>query len=173
MSKRALLALLTGLCLLLPALGSFAADDASSIAIVDLKRCLFESKRGKEVKTEFEGKVSKVDAKASALEKEARDLMGEVERQGALLTDAVKREKQERFLAIRTELGNLEKQRNKMNEEMTLAVLTDIQGVIKALAEERGLKLVLSDAGPWLLYNSKALEITDEVITRYDAKHGK
>lgn len=170
--KRAFTALLILATLLAASAGAFAQEE-KTIVTVDLKRVMLESKKGIKVKSDFDQKVGKLDAKAGALEKEAREMASEMERQGALLTDAVKREKQERFIAIRGELGSLEKQRNKINDEMTLGIITEIQGVIKTLSQEKGYKLVLGEGGAWLLYADKTLDVTDEVMARLDAKEGK
>lgn len=168
---------LAALCLSLALPLSAGAADANApvkMAVVDLKKCLVESKMGKKVKEEFDQKTLKIDQKGQALEKEARGLAADVQKQGALLTDAVKREKQERFLAINDELKKLERQKKELNDELTMTVIGDVQVIVKKLAEERGLDLVLNDGGPWFLYVAKAMDITDEVIRLYDeSKPGK
>lgn len=146
---------------------------APKIAVVDLRKCLAESAKGKKLKEEFETKVAKIDQKGMALEKEAKDLVGELERQAALLSDQVKREKQTRLLAIRDEMKALDKQKRDVNDELTAQVIRDVQGIVKSLAEIRGYTMVFNDGGPWLIYSSPAVDITAEVIKTYDSASGK
>lgn len=146
---------------------------APKIAVVDLRKCLAESAKGKKLKEEFEAKASKIDQKGMALEKEAKELVGELERQAALLSEQIKREKQTRLLAIRDEMKSLDKQKRDVNDELTAQVIRDVQGIVKSLAEIRGYTMVFNDGGPWLIYTSPAVDITSEVIKTYDQASGK
>jgi Skp family chaperone for outer membrane proteins len=152
---------------------AWAEVPTPKIALVDLRKCLAESAKGKKLKEEFEAKVAKVDQKGMALEKEAKDLVGELERQAALLSDQVKREKQTRLLAIRDEMKNLDKQKRDVNDELTSQVIRDVQGIVKNLAEIRGYTMVFNDGGPWLIYSAPSTDITAEVIKLYDQASGK
>lgn len=146
---------------------------AAKIAVVDLKRCLAESAKGKKLKEEFEQKTAKADQKMQALDKEGRDLLGELERQAALLSDAVKKEKQNRILAIRDELKALDRQKRDVNDELAAVVIRDVQGIVKNLAQIRGYTMVINDGGPWLLYAAPTVDITAEIIGMYDQASGK
>ena len=145
-----------------------ADDTDKKIASIDLRRCLMESQKGKKLKDEFEAKVTKLDAKGQGLEKEAKDLLRDLEKQASLLTDAVKKEKQERLFAIRDEMKNLDTQKRGINDDLVAQAMKEIAGIVKNLAEIRGYTLVLNDAGPWLVYASPKVDITAEVIQIYD-----
>lgn len=151
----------------------FAAGAQSNIAVVDLRRCIVESAKGKQLKEEFEKKASEFDKKMSSLEKEARGIAGDLEKQGALLSDAVKKEKQQKLMALSDQAKEIDKAKKNLNDELTLKVIKDVQGVIKELADARGYTLVINDGGPWLLYNGPNVDITEEVLSRYDKANGK
>ena len=132
-----------------------------------------ESVKGKRLKEEFEQKVSKLETRSQAIEKEARDLAAELERQSSLLTDQVRKEKQDKFIALRDEMRTIDRQKKSVNDDLTMVVINDVQSIVKLLADNRGYAVVLNDGGPWLLYVSKSVDITDEVIKIYDQANAR
>lgn len=172
--KKSLL-LLACLTLAIFAFGAVARAEvpAPKIAVVDLRKCLSDSVKGKKLKDEFELQAQKIDKKGQALEKEAKDLVGDLERQAALLSEQVKKEKQTRLMAIRDEMKGLDRQKRDVNDELTSQVIRDVQGIVKNLAQIRGYTMVINDGGPWLLYVAPPTDITAEVISLYDQASGK
>ncbi len=149
------------------------AAEPVRIATLDIKRCMEESKKGKQLKGELRVRVEQLDKAAKPLEEEARSIASDMERQGSLLSETLKKEKQQRFMEIRDELKKIDRDKKDVAEELSEAVLKDLEKVVLKVAEEGGYDMIISKGGPWLLYSKKELDVTEEVIRRYDEMMGE
>jgi outer membrane protein len=147
-----------------------SAAEPVKIGIVDIKRCIDESKGGRMRKEELRAKTEQMDERLKALEVEARAITNEVKAQQLLLTETLKAEKERRFMEIRTEAQNIQKEKQRVSDDLTKLVLRDIQEIVLKIAGEGGYSLILTDGGPWLLYFQTSLDVTDEVIAALDEK---
>jgi outer membrane protein len=182
---RSLRTLLAGLLFVGAPLGlglatSLAAGDASAevpkvkkLAMVDMQRVLNETKAGKAARTKLEksskSKQAKFDKKRAALESEAGKLGSLKGQELAAAQEKLQRESielQNMLMALEQELGD---QHNKLLESM----YANAQAFVADLAKEKGLDLVLVRDPMTVIYAKESLDITTEVVSRYDAKHAK
>lgn len=182
---RSLRALLVGLCLAAAPLGlGLAAGLASGtaaaevpkvkkLAMVDMQRVLNETKAGKAARTKLEksskSKQAKFDKKRAALEAEAGKLGTLKGQELAAAQEKLQRESielQNMLMALEQELGE---QHNKLLESM----YQNAQAIVAELAKEKGLDLVLVRDPMTVIYTKDGLDITGEVVQRYDVKHPK
>lgn len=182
---RSLRALLVGLCLAAAPLGlGLAAGLASGtaaaevpkvkkLAMVDMQRVLNETKAGKAARTKLEksskSKQAKFDKKRAALEAEAGKLGTLKGQELAAAQEKLQRESielQNMLMALEQELGE---QHNKLLESM----YQNAQAIVAELAKEKGLDLVLVRDPMTVIYTKDGLDITGEVVQRYDIKHPK
>lgn len=162
--------LVTGL-----ASGPAAAEvpKVKKLAMVDMQRVLNETKAGKAARTKLEKssktKQAKFDKKRVALESEAAKLGSLKGAELAAAQEKLQRESielQNMLMALDQELGD---QHNKLLETM----YENAQAIVADLAKEKGLDLVLVRDPMTVLYAKDGLDITTEVVKRYDAKHSK
>lgn len=187
MSKpnRSLRTLLAGLMLAGAPLGAGLATSLTSapaaaevpklkkLAIVDMQRVLNETKAGKAARTKLEksskSKQAKFDKKRAALESEAGKLGSLKGQELAAAQEKLQRESMElqnMLMALEQELGD---QHNKLLESM----YANAQAIVADLAKEKGLDLVLVRDPMTVIYTKDGLDITTEVVQKYDAKHSK
>lgn len=159
-------------------LGSSAAvfAEGTKIAVLDLKRCLTESKKGKQLGTELVKKRDELLASARQKEAELKKLIEEYDRQKGLLSDNAKKDKEKEFEAKRKKfqefLSATEAEMRKSSEELTDIVVNDLKDIVTEIATRNGYDIILNRDGLWLVYAATTLDITDEVIRAYDAKAG-
>jgi len=182
---RSLRSLLVGLSLVAAPLGlgvavSLAASPAAAevpkvkkLAMVDMQRVLNETKAGKAARAKLEksskSKQAKFDKKRAALEAEAGKLGTLKGQELAAAQEKLQRESvelQNMLMALEQELGD---QHNKLLESM----YQNAQAIVAELAKEKGLDLVLVRDPMTVIYAKDGLDITGEVVSRYDAKHSK
>lgn len=141
------------------------------LAMVDMQRVLNETKAGKAARTKLEksskSKQAKFDKKRAALEAEAGKL-GELKGQElAAAQEKLQRESielQNMLMALEQELGD---QHNKLLESM----YKNAQEIVADLAKEKGIDLVLVRDPMTVIFAKESLDITGDVVERYDAKH--
>jgi outer membrane protein len=139
------------------------------LAMVDMQRVLNETKAGKAARAKLEksskSKQAKFDKKRAALEADAQKLGSLKGQELAAAQEKLQRmELQNMLMALEQELGD---QHNKLLESM----YENAQAIVADLAKEKGLDLVLVRDPMTVIYVKDGLDITGEVVERYDAKH--
>ncbi len=156
-------------------LGGIArAAEPVKIGVVDLQRCLNESRMGRKYKAEF---TAEADRRKAELEKEEatlKTLREEIEKQGLVLSETARAEKEreykEKLAAFKKRFQESQQALQRKDQELTRRILKDLQGVIRKLGETEGYTLILERQEGGVLFAPKAVDVTDEVIRRYDAE---
>jgi len=147
----------------------------AKVAIVDVANVMAKSRAWNEAKAEIEGQVgqvrSQVEAERSRLQTEADEL----KRQQAILAPDVF---QQRVGALQQEQRNLQVELQKANRKLN-EVLGKLRGKLSELivktaagvANEKGLNIGVDRAN--VLFFNDAMDISDEVLKRFDASDVK
>lgn len=169
-----LLAALAGLFFCAPAA---PAADPVKLGVVDLQRCLNESKMGKKYKAEFTSEADQMKAELEGEEAALKGLREELEKQGMVLSETARAEKereyQERLEEFKEKFKTSQKALQRKDQELTRRILKDLQGTIRELGETGGYTLILEKGEGGLLYTGGEVDLTDEVIRRYDSSAGE
>ncbi len=143
------------------------------LAMVDMQRVLNETKAGKAARSKLErsskSKQAKFDKKRKNLESEAAKLGSLSGQELAAAQEKLQREGielQNMLMALEQELAE---QHNKLLEKM----YKNSQAIVADMAKEKGLDLVLVRDPMTVIYADGGLDITGEVVKRYDKKHPK
>jgi len=147
---------------------------AEGFVYVDLQRAVFEVKDGKAAKGRLEAMKADRQKALDAKQEEFKRLQESFEKQMELLAPDVKEKKAEEF---RTKLGELQQTYAKLQRELAeeeMKIQQEILGRMGELLEKMGAEsdysmIVRKDA---LLWAPAHLDITNEVIRRYDALSG-
>lgn len=151
-----------------------AAQPSGKIGIVDLQRCIGESKMGKKYKTEFAAKAEQTKADLEKKEADLKGLRETLEKQGRLLSQEGRAEKEKEYREkadafkeqYKATLQGLQRQ----DQELTGRILKDLQSVIREVGEAGGFALIVEKQEGGVLFAAKEGDVTDEVIRRYDQK---
>jgi outer membrane protein len=144
------------------------AQEPLKVGVVDIKRCLSDSKKGKLLKEELRVKTEKVDEKIEQLKVQGRKIADEAERQGALLSNAEKEKKGRQLYDLKNEIDTLLGEKKVIAEDLSRKILGELEAVVLKVAESGGYHLMLTEGGPWLVYHQNSLNVTAEVIRLYD-----
>ena len=160
-------------CMAVFAALSFPASgaDIAKIGIVDFQRILSESEAGQQVQSKLQAKGREMETDLRALGKEIQDLEEEL-RQRATVISKEKREEMQREMDIKKyDLQSKQKKYQSELRQLENKMLEKLQKEIFGLAEEIGKKqgylLILEKSAA--IYYPKSIDITDEVIERYNA----
>ena len=161
-------------CLMVWADAARAAEvtTLSRVAVVDVQRCLLETKEGKRAKKELEKSFAKgqsrLDKKARDLEKRMRDLQAKA----AMLSQKELIKRQEDILRSQAELEQLtmQMQEDVMQKEALLSekIYNKVAAIVKQIALEEKLQVVLVRSQMTVIYANPKLDLTNRVIVRYD-----
>jgi outer membrane protein len=161
------------LAALLHAAPAIAAD--VKIGYVDLQRALNEIEEGKSAKAslkrEFDQKQKVLDEKQA----EFNRLRGEFEKQASVLAEPARKERQEdldrRFLDLQSTFAQLQKELSERERDLTRGIFDKMGVIIRETAETEGFTVVLERNDSGLLYAPASLDLTNELIRKYNARH--
>jgi outer membrane protein len=178
MKKLMGMVVLTGLMFVTPYLSSAAdaprdaapAQAGIKIGYVDLQKVQQESKAGKDayktMEKLFKDKQAQLDQRQNEIEK----MMGELDKQSALLATEVRKQKEEKLQKDYKELqrfkSDSEEELNKKKAEMAKQMFQEVSAVINKFGKEEGYTLILERSV--VLYAPEAVDITDKIVKAYD-----
>jgi outer membrane protein len=150
-----------------------AVPEIGRVAVVDMQRILNETASGKQARQDLEtsstAKQKKLDKRRVKLEEDQGKLAGmegEAQAQAAEKLQRDYYELQSMYMTLQQELAEQEAQ--------TLEKMyKNCQELAKELAKDFSLDLVLIRDQSTVLYVASGVDLTDEVIKRYDKKYPK
>ena len=155
--------------LVAPGLGG--AEDTFKIGFVDVQKVLNDSARGKEAKGRLEKERDAKQQEIRAKEEEVKKLEADLQKQGAVLSEPARRERQEAINRKIRDLRRLFEDSNrdlqKRETELLNEILRDIRKVVVAYGKEHGYTLIL-EAQSGIIYASTGADLTDEILAGYN-----
>lgn len=173
-------ALTSGLTVIAPRPASAAAPsvDATAVnrvAVVDVQRCLLETKAGKKAKADLEKSMVRSQAR---IEKKATDLqkrLGDLQAKASMLSEVELRKRQEDLMRGQAELEQLSMEMQETIAEkealLTEKIYKNVSTIVAQIAIEEKLQAVLVRSEMTIIYVDPKLDLTNRVIVRYDKEH--
>lgn len=151
-----------------------AFAQTTKIGYVDLQRALLQVEEGKRVKAdlekEFKAKQKQLDKKQDDLKK----LKDQLEGQAMMLSEDAKRQKamefQKQMMDLQQLYVQLQGELSKKEAEATKKIFTRMSTIVAAIGKERGYTLILEKTESSVLFAADGMELTDELIRRYNTK---
>lgn len=158
--------------LLLLAFGGPAAAADLKIGVIDFQRVLRESIGGKAAKAEIERRGESIEAALKQQRDDLEELKTKLEAEARVMSQD-RREQQEREFRIKVnDFKSLQKKRAREFKQYEGEVIQEVQEEVFKLVEEIGQKngfTLIVEKG-LILYNSDAIDVTDQLITLYNAQ---
>lgn len=156
------------------ALAPAAASAEQKIGYVDLQRALNEVEEGKAAKAllkkDFDEKQKHLDAKKAEFDK----LQADFEKQAVVMSDQAKKEKgqdlEKRARELQSLFLNLQKDLSEREREATRGIFDKMAQIVGQIAEADGFSIVI-EKGAGLVYAPASLDLTNELIRKYNAKY--
>jgi outer membrane protein len=141
------------------------------VALVDLQRVLNETKAGKKARRDLESSSKK---KQEKLDKKRRQLEAEASKLGQLSGDklAQAQEKlQQDSMELQSMLYTLQTELAEQEQKLLEKIYANSQKLVSKMASERGFDVAIVRDPMTIIYTDDRLDITDDLIKRYNAKH--
>ena len=165
--------LLAGLLLCPPA----GAQETVKIGFVDMQRALNDSKAGKQalgtLKQLMEAKKETLQGEKELIDKKKEEL----DKQGLLLNDTTRREREDEIRRMERDhtrrLSDTKDELSREEAKYTTKIRTELLQLVGEIGKEKGYTMVLEKQFSAILYAPETIDLTDEVIERYDAWKGQ
>lgn len=145
----------------------------AKIATVDLQRAINEVSEGASAKKRLESLMSDKEAAIGKMQKSIETMQAELEKQAAILSDAARKQKEEELYMAQMQFQQAyqrsqgEFQQAYMGAMETL--IAKMKPIVATIATEKGYTLVVEVNEGGVYYASPTIDITDELIKRYNA----
>jgi outer membrane protein len=156
--------------------GAWGADPLK-IGYVDMQRALNQCTAGKEAKKIISGEVEKVHKSLEDRKKELDRLREDLEKRGAVMNESLRREKEKEYQSKLRDVQRIqrdfEEDIRRRDRELTDRVLRDLARIVQKIGEEGKYSVILEGNQPTIVFISKGLDLTEEVINRANAPKSK
>jgi outer membrane protein len=147
--------------------------EGAKIAFIVLQRVVAESNEGKQASAKVQALQQKKVAELNERQKAAQGLQEKLEKSGAVMSEAARAD-----LTKQVERANVDLQRATQDAQQEMQELQQqlqeefqrrVAPVIEAVGKEKGLHFIFNGPDSGLVYGDAALDITAEVIKKFDA----
>jgi outer membrane protein len=152
------------------------ASAEQKIGYVDLQRALNEVDEGKaakaQLKKDFDAKQKTLDERQDELKK----LKADFDKQSVVMADQAKRDKQgeldRKYMETQQLYMQMQKELAEREQEVTKGIFEKMSKVIGEIAEAEGFTMIFDRTGSGLIYAPVSLDVTNELIRKYNARGG-
>lgn len=147
-------------------------EDLKRIGVINLQRCVRESKEGRKVFEALRKKKAELQKELSKKERELLELRKEFNKQAMMLTMDAQEDKKKIIERRTRELEyllkdfNEEMRRNQEKEQKR--IVEELMEIIEKIGSEGNYLLILEKRAGGVLYWDKAFDLTDNVVKAYD-----
>jgi outer membrane protein len=159
----------------LPGLSAPAQAEVT-VAVVDFQDAINRVKDGTSAKTRLEGMFAAKRKAIEDMETRLMTMQQDYQKQAMVLSDAARQAKETEIMTLQqqyqqTYMQSEQEMQAAYAKEME-ALIGRMQIIVEGIGQERGYTLVLERTEGGVVWAPTAIDITAEVVKRYDAKHG-
>jgi outer membrane protein len=151
-----------------------AQQPAVKIGYVDFQKALNEIEEGKRVKAQLEREFRQRQQQLDQKQNQVVQLKEQLESQGMMLSEAARREKAMEFQQSMAELQQLymtlQSELAQKEAEATKRIFDKMREIIAEIGREQSYTMVFEKTESAVLFARDGLDLTDELIKRYNAK---
>lgn len=155
-------------------LSSTTIAQAQKIVVIDTQRVITESIIGKAAKNNLEVEIKKGQAKVAALKADFERQRSDLEKQSAILSGSALESRREELERKQVEFQrifqDIQEKLARSNDAEISKVVSQINELVKALAQEKEYQFVFERDRKSVLFSSERIDITDEVVKSLDKK---
>jgi outer membrane protein len=149
--------------------------ELKKIAVVDIQRCLLETKQGQSGTKDLEKALSRSQAKLERAQRDLQKQVADLQAKAAMLSQEEGMCRQEELMRKEQELQQLiQDQQTKLAEkeaQLMDKVYRNVAKIVKTIAKEEGIQIVLVRSPMSVLYANPKIDLTNKVIVAYDKKY--
>jgi len=171
------LTVLTALLAVLAGAASLHAQSttpaASKIGVINIQAAIANTVEGKKVIADLQKKYQPRQQELQRLQQEIQAIQDQLTKQSATLSDEeqarLNRDAEEKQKQLKRSADDAQSDFNHDRDEVINKIGKKMVGVINEYAQQNGFSLILDDAQIPVYFAAKDIEVTEEIIKRYDA----
>lgn len=160
-------------CLFAMSAAQALASPDLRVAYVDVQKALSSSKAGADAQKRYEGELKRAQSQIDSKKSEYEKLQQSLEKQRASLNAKALSDKEEELISMEKDLKRSfqDKKEELRRENMRLVgeLVNRIRKVVDDYGKEKGFTLILERGSQSVLYADSSIDITEEVVKRFDS----
>lgn len=159
--------------LAMPAVASAQSSAALKVGVVDMARVINDTNEGKSAKSRLEREMTRRQNELDRKQREFEQFTNELQASFEMLSDSAKQarsqEYQEKAMELQQLYASHQQELARAEAEATSKIVERVIAVVQDIASSGNYTLVLDSAAA--VYTASSLDITNQVIEAYNAKH--
>jgi outer membrane protein len=151
------------------------AAEAPKIAVVDFQKALQSVKDGELAKKKIDDAMKEKQNNIKTMETQLRTMKDEYDKQSLILSEAARKQKEQEFMNAQMQYQQTAQQAEQEMQELYAQVMdgliTKMRAIASEIGKEKGYDLILETSAGGVVYWGTTLDITQDLIARYDAKN--
>lgn len=149
-----------------------AAGPATRVALVNIQEAIRSTADGKKAEATLRKEMEDMQKKMQAEGKKVQEAMEDLRKQGMVMDEKSRREKEEaiqgQILKLREQEAKNSAKFQERDQEISGPIIKKLRDIVAQIAKEKGYTLAID--GSNVIYALDQDDITAEVVKRYDAK---
>jgi outer membrane protein len=154
------------------ALAAVAAAEMR-IAVVDMQRALNDCDAGKKAKDQVKSKFERSQDQLRRQREDLDRLKEDYDRKALVLKEEERRNLEKdletRGLDFKRKYEDFQRDLKRTDAELTSSIVEELYAIVRDYGQKNGYALVLEASSGTLLYNDKAVDVTDEIVKLHNA----
>ena len=154
----------------------FAFAEELKLGYVDLQRALYETEDGRKAKAQLKKVFDQKQKELDELQENFKKKKDDFDKKRTLLSAEKVREKetelQQEFEKVQQNYLRQQKDLQEKEGEATQKIFARMKSIIEKIAESENFTMILEKNGAGMLFAKPHLDLTNEVIRRYNAGQG-
>lgn len=171
-----LLAVVFALSFAAPAVAQTAGSTTAKIAVVDFQAAIDQVKEGAVAKQKIDAAYREKKVALESMETKLRTMKEEYDKQATILSDAARKQKETDMMNLQMayQQAYMQSEQDMQNLHATLTggLIEKMTDLCEAIGKEKSYTLILERNEGGVLFAQSAIDITPELVKRYDAAHG-
>src|SRR5262245_28576437 len=163
--------------LVVAAMATAVAAQEIKIGYVDLQRALNECDAGKKAKEDFKRQVDRLQGDLEKQKQQIESLREQLEKKALVMKEEERRnlenDYRKRLRDFERNYKDSQGELQGKDNELTAEILKQLQKVIQAYGQREGYTLILENSSSTVLYSNQNADLTDHVISEFNASKGK
>ncbi len=156
---------------------SLSAFAEVTVGVINLQKVLNSIKEGKEVNEKLKKTFDERKSTLLKEEEKIKKAQEEYMKQAALLSAEAKRKKeaelQQNIIAIQKKTNDYQKEISELEASMKKPILDKVKDIVESISADSKVDFTVELSTSPVVYAKNKKDITDDVISAYDKKHGK
>lgn len=152
-----------------------SAQDGAGVAYVDIQRAIREVDDGQRAMRQLTEQLEERQRVLDSTETELRELTSQLESEIEGMDEATRaqrlQEYQQRIMEYQQQYQTNQRALLEMEAEATAEIVQRMVAIVATIAEERGISMVFEKQRSAVVWAATSLDLTDELIRRYEEAH--